>query len=507
MIAGEYLQKTEIIKINNKNISVIVRRSALLCICMVMLGAVLLFPGLTARADGFDYNTWLTTEKAKYPNGKYWNHVGLSTDNSEGYTDTACSLHWTYGVDHIMGTGGCTCNHFADPNAGTTLLLSDSDSVGWHASSSQCMGFANKLGYDLFGSTMWSRITAKGDPNYKTNIRVGDLVRISGHTSFVIAKSADNKLTVAECNYTSKTESKCCVIAWGRVIDLNNSAITSGFQYYERAQNYDGIIAGTIAPVQTAADQTTGQTTDGTTEAKTTEATTEGKVTDENGELYTGWKLADDNEHYIYYKKGVKVVSKWLTLSKKKYYVDGNGYRVTGIHTISKNKYYFNNSGVMQKSKWVTTAGETYYIGSAGQALKSQWLYKGKIMVYVKDDCTMAHSELVKISGRTYYFNSKGKRSAGFKKCNKKYYYCNSYGIILKKQWITKGKKKYYVDKNGVRVQDKMIKIAGISYYFNKKGVLQKNKPITYDGKTYEADAYGKCKFIDYVSTEAEENE
>lgn len=473
----------------------IIRRIALICFTIMLLGMMTAVPTNTVSAEGFDYNTWLTTEKAKYPSGKYWNHVGMTTDNSDSYTLIPCTLHATSGVDHVAGTNGCTCNHFGDPGADNTAVYP----AIWHLSASQCMGFANKLGYDLFGSTKWSRITLSSDSSYAVNVRVGDIVRISGHSSFVVSKSEDNKITVAECNYVQRSSGQGCLIAWGRVVDL---ATVSGFEYYERAQNYDGIIAGTIATVQTTTEQTT---TEATTEAKTTEVTTEGKVTDESGELYTGWKLADDNENYIYYKKGVKVVSQWLNLSKKKYYVDDSGYRVTGIRTISKNKYYFNDNGVMQKSKWVTDDGETYYIGSAGQALKSQWLYKGKILVYVKDNCVMAHSELVKISGSTYFFNSKGKRSAGFKRCKKKYYYCNSSGIILKKQWITKGKKKYYVDKSGVRVQNKLIKIAGVRYYFNKKGVLQKNKEVEYEGKIYKADSTGRCEYVKDAETTEEE--
>ncbi len=464
-------------------------------LCFIVLTIALLFPVVNVRAEGFDYNTWLTAEQAKYPAGYYWNHAGMTTDNSEGYTDKACILHWVNGVDHINGTGGCTCNHFGDPNAKEPLLLSDVDSVGWHASASQCMGFANKLGYDLFGSTTWARISATGDPNYAANIRVGDIVRFRGHSSFVYAKSTDGKLIVAECNYTSKTEAKCCVIAWGREIDLNDSTVTSGFQYYERAQNYDGIISGTIAPAQ------------GTTEQQTTQQTTEqpsDKILAETGELYTGWKETSDGLNYQYIKNGEIVTGKWITVSKKKYYLNDEGFRVTGLYTIKNKLYYFGDNGVLVKKKWITIDGNTYYIGASGYALKSQWLYKGKYLVYVKSDCVMAKSELYKISGSTYYFNSKGRRSAGFKKFNGKYYYCNSYGIVLKKQWIYKGKKIYYVNKSGARVSDKLVKIRGIQYYFNSKGVMQKNKEIEYNGKVYQAGPDGRCTYVRDV--EAVEN-
>lgn len=456
----------------------VIEKNILIYICMVMVCAAILFPGLPVKADGFDYNTWLAGEQTKYPNGGYWNHAGLSTDNSDSYTTSPCTLHATSGVDHVAGTGGCTCNHFGDPGADNTAVYP----AVWHLSASQCMGFANKLGYDMFGSTKWSRITSASDSSYAANIRVGDIVRISGHSSFVVSKSADNKITVAECNYVQRTSGQGCLIAWGRAIDL---AAVTGFEYYERAQNYDGIVAGTIAPVQIE-------------EPKTTEA---------QDEAYTGWKQAEDGEHYMYIKKGEVLVGEWVTVKKKKYYLDDNGFRVTGLYEIDDKKYYFNDDGVLQKNKWITEESGKYYIGKSGYALKSQWIYKGKALVYVKSDCAMAKSELVKISGSTYYFNSKGKRSKGFKKCNGRYYYCNSYGIILKKQWITKGGKRYYVNKKGVRVSNKLVKIFGSRYYFNAKGVMQKNKEIEFDGKIYKANKYGQCTFVEYVEEEEDTEE
>ena len=483
----------------NHNSAKYYRYVVMTVLAILLYGFLLCSFSVNVKAAGFDYNSWLTAEKAKYPDGKYWNHVGMTSDNSNGYTSSPCTLHGTSGVDHVYGTGGCTCNHFADPKADSVKATYP---AVWHYSASQCMGFANKLGYDMFGSTIWSRITGASDSNYAANIKVGDIVRINGHSTFVIAKT-DKKITVAECNYVQRSSGQGCLIAWGRVIDLGSVTI----EYYDRAQNYSKVMAGTTTPATTEqptiADDKSGEKT--TQEKTTSDSSTEGKITNEAGELFTGWREAEDGEHYQYVKKGVILTSEWVTVKKKKYYLDKSGYRVTGLYTIDKKKYYFNGSGVLQKHKWITVGKKTYYIGGSGHALKSQWLYKGKYLVYVKSNCAMAKSELEKISGTTYYFNSKGRRSAGFKKCKKKYYYCNSYGIILKKQWITKGKKKYYVDKSGVRVQNKMVKISGVHYYFDKKGVLQKNKEIEYEGKIYKAGTDGRLTYVSDVEATTEE--
>lgn len=416
---------------------------------------------MTANAAGIDFNAKIGELQAKFPNGTYWNHVGMNTDNSDGYTYSPCVLHKTDGVDHVYGTNGCTCNHFVNANHG--------------GQTTQCMGFAYKLGYDVFGDTTW---TVVNNPTAAqiADIRVGDIVRLSiGHSVFVISRVGDT-ITVGEANYPNS-----CIISWGRAVTLSTTTVS----YYERANNYDAIISGTETPVvNPAPEQPTSEQSSAETPVDTT---------------FTGWKQAADGIHFVYYKAGALQKSKWLTLDKNKYYVDANGYRATGFATISKVKYYFNDNGVLQKKKWLTVDGNYYYVNENGYVLLSQWLYKGNTLVYVKADGAVAKKELYKIGSKTYYFNSTGKRSKGFKKVDGKYYYCNSSGVIQKKKWITKGGKKYYLQKNGVRVQSKLIKIGKYKYYFNDSGQLVKNKKITYGTTIYKADKLGHCKKVGTV--------
>lgn len=417
----------------------------------------------SSHAEEIDFNARITQLMAKFPNGKYWNHVGSTKDNSDGYTSNPCTLHKASGVSHVYGTGGCTCNHFAG---------------GGHVLATQCMGFANKLGYDVFGDTTWTTYNSPSSTQI-ANIQVGDIVRIDGsHSVFVIARSGNN-IMVAEANYPNG-----CQIKWGRIINLATVTVS----YYEHAGNYDSVLAsGTVTP----------NPSDNTTEQPTTAATTEAKVP------FTGWKKAADGIHYQYIKADKVQKKKWITVKKKKYYLDKNGYRVTGLYKIGKQSYYFNSKGVLQKKKWVTFEEESYYVGGSGYVLKKQWLYKGNTLVYVTSDGSMAKSEMVKISGKTYYFNANGKRSKGFKKYKGNYYYCNSKGVVQKKKWITKGGKKYYLKKSGVRAQNTLMKIGKYKYYFNEKGCLVKNKRFTYKGKIYKADKKGRCKFVkNEVTTE-----
>lgn len=431
---------------------------------IVLLGLLFVMTPMTGEAATIDFNTVVNSLKVKFPQGKYWNHVGTAYDNVDGYTASPCTLHKTEGI-HVQGTGGCTCNHFVNAKHG--------------GKSTQCMGFAYKLGYDVFGDTTWTTSTV----NPVANIRIGDVIRIGGyHSVFVIARNG-NVVTVGEANYTGP-----CQISWNRTINLS----TANISYYERADNYDAVMGTAASPVPANPDTATTDTP--STEAAATQTpTTQASVT-QTAAPYTGWQKAADGVHYQYLQNGKTLKKKWITIGKKKYYLDKNGYRVTGLVKIGSKRYYFNTKGVMQKKKWVSSNGEDYYVASNGAVLKSQWLYKNNVLVYVTGDGSVAKSELVKIGRNTYYFNSKGKRSKGFKKCNGKYYYCNSKGIIQKKKWITKNGKTYYVQSNGVRAQNKLVKIGKYKYYFNSNGYLLKKQNITYNGKIYRADKKGRCK-------------
>lgn len=417
-------------------------------VCLILVPA-------NVKAEGIDFNAKVVELQAKFPHGMYWNHVGSTVDNPDGYTNQPCELHKDSNVDHVYGTNGCTCNHFAG---------------GGHLLATQCMGFANKLGYDVFGDTTWT-VCNSPDSVQLANIQIGDIVRIDGyHSVFVIARTG-NDIMVGEANYPNG-----CQINWGRIINLTQVTVT----YYEHANNYAAVIGSEAVPPQ------------GSTEVSTEEPATEA-VTEEVPTSFTGWKHTQDKQHYQYYKDGKLQKKQWLTLNKKKYYLDKKGYRATGLYKINKETYYFNKNGVLQKKKWITVDNETYYVGNSGFVLKKQWLYYKNTLVYVTGDGTMAKNELVKINGKTYCFNAKGKRSKGFKKINGKYYYSNSAGIIQKKQWIKKSGQTYYVQKSGVRAQSKLIKIGQYHYYFNEKGQLVKKKYFTYKGQNYWADKNGRC--------------
>lgn len=133
----------------------------------------------------------------KFPDGKYWNHIGKSSYNSSTITNHPC--------DHSIGNGLTTCNHYNCPNG----------ILGY-----QCYGFAWKMSDLLYGRSA----KIKNFTGY-AKCKPGDVVRYSGH-SVIITEKHGSYVVVGECNYGNT-----CVIKWGRKV---SSAELAGAVYSRR---------------------------------------------------------------------------------------------------------------------------------------------------------------------------------------------------------------------------------------------------------------------------------
>ncbi len=130
----------------------------------------------------------------KFPEGKYWN--GGDPDR---WTETPCTHH-----GNCPNGGGCGCNSFM----GLSI---------------QCMGFAEKLGYDATGFN--PRENKNGWYTYKSssalqNLKPGDIVRRNGHSMYVIGVDGEN-VTIADCN----SKDRSCNIRWGGTVTKSNLSV------------------------------------------------------------------------------------------------------------------------------------------------------------------------------------------------------------------------------------------------------------------------------------------
>ena len=155
--------------------------------------------------------------REKFPHGKYWNHANNpggsnSVNNQNGYTSTPCTRHGGY-----IGTSYQTCNGFQPGGS----------QLSW-----QCMGFAEKLGYDATGynprnnANGWVTYTSSSALN---NLKPGDIVRYknNGHSIYVIAVNGDT-VTYADCNSDNH-----CIIRWDATI--SKATLRSSFTHVRSA--------------------------------------------------------------------------------------------------------------------------------------------------------------------------------------------------------------------------------------------------------------------------------
>ncbi len=174
-----------------------IKKLRIVSILLVMLMLISVIPISTVTVNAATLN--LSQLKAKFPHGKYWNHVGSSKNNENGYTSSPCPSH----------SSTSTCNAYTYSGV----------KIGW-----QCFGFACKLGYDAYGSNPknWGRAYNLN------NIKAGDIINYDGnspgHTVFVTKVSGDT-IYFAECNYGGR-----CLIRWDR--SLKKSQFNNLYNVY-----------------------------------------------------------------------------------------------------------------------------------------------------------------------------------------------------------------------------------------------------------------------------------
>lgn len=215
--------------------------SVLLCLCMVL--GVLPIATITALAvsatpDASGPET-IAQLQARFPAGKYWNHVGTDNwNNPHGYNplNLPCNHHGNCGFYPDQ----CECNSFDG--------------------AIQCMGFAYRLGYGYYRTSVrnWSQ-EDNGDLN---SLKAGDVVdfgwsgyginRIYGHTIW-ITNVQGNTITYADCN-----SGNTCIIRWN-VTDNKYSVITGNYTIHHAPYAATGSSSTPSQPTYYATTQNLGE--------------------------------------------------------------------------------------------------------------------------------------------------------------------------------------------------------------------------------------------------------
>lgn len=174
------------------------KRLVSLFLCFVTLFICVNCSFMSVSAASYDIKK-LTALAEKYPDGKYWNHIGSAVNNPDGYTSVPCTHHsngCSYGRP-----AACECNYYNG--------------------AIQCMGYSYKLAEEITGKNPreWKKITTLN----VSNLKVGDVIRYINNTHSIVVVGVKGD-TIA---YTGANWGANCLIKWDT---MKKSEIT-GFSY------------------------------------------------------------------------------------------------------------------------------------------------------------------------------------------------------------------------------------------------------------------------------------
>ena len=194
-----------------------------LCLLLVVIFLLSVVPmNFEVSANGT--MTTLNALVNKFPQGKYWNHVGTS-NQPDKVTSTPCATHsrchW--------GVNRCNCNSFDN--------------------AIQCMGYAHKISYEITG--VYPRNNYRKITTLKaSDLRVGDIIRYrwDGH-SICVTGVKGNKISFTDCNYIGKCQIRWAVMDISELVGFTyvlrldgNTRKNSDLKFYENIDSYvDGL--------------------------------------------------------------------------------------------------------------------------------------------------------------------------------------------------------------------------------------------------------------------------
>ncbi len=211
-----------------------------------------------------------------------------------------------------------------------------------------------------------------------------------------------------------------------------------------------------------------------------------------SGEFVTNGFYTINGKTYYFDSSGFRAAGGLKKIGGKTYYFGTAGGMKTGMKTINGSKYYFNEKGVMAQNKWVKYKKKKYYATASGK-FKKGWLTLG---------------------GNKYYMDSSYVMQTGWTQIKKIWYYFdNSTGAMLRRQWIDVNGARYFVKKNGQRktgwltwegnryylkkdgvMRIGWLKYKGKYYYLNENGIMLRNITVNIDGKDYRFNNKGVWK-------------
>lgn len=207
----------------------------------------------------------------------------------------------------------------------------------------------------------------------------------------------------------------------------------------------------------------------------------------EVGIMAKGGTAKVDKEHLMLFdNNGHQMKDKWQELNGKKYYIDNDGYALTGWWTLGTTDYYFTEDGSVAKGivaikndlywfnedgsarvGWYEENGNKYYFGDGGKMVRGLKEINGKYY-HFKDDGSMSTGWVKTDDGKFYFDTETGEAAVGKKEIDGKIYFFTKKGQ-LKLGWVDVDGDKYYYKEDGTVYTGK-TKIGNHFYFFDSEG-------------------------------------
>ena len=394
--------------------------SLVLSLLVVLCAAVYMAP---PKVEAASTGLSLLELSLKFPHGKYWNG-----GNSDSYTSNPCTHH-RRGCRY---SGKCGCNSY----------------IG---KSIQCMGYAEKLGYDATGYNPreneggWKKYTSSSAIN---NLKPGDIVRYAvgnpGHSIYITGVNG-NTVTFTDCNYDGK-----CGIRWG--VTISKSTLKSLFIYMRSAP-----VANTATPRSKWIK----------TEAGWVYYNSKGAL------LKNAWQKDPYGWCYLG-ADGLMATNKWVKDTVGWCYVGDSGYIVKGKWVRDYTGWcYVDSNGYMVADRWVRDYKGWCYIDRTGHMATNRWAKDSSGWCFVDANGYMVTNKWVRDSGGWCYVNAGGHsiQNAWQQDSTQKWCYIDDSYHAVTNGWVQDGDNRYYLGADTYRLESVSQEIDGVLYEFDQNGI------------------------------------
>ena len=178
-------------------------------------------------------------------------------------------------------------------------------------------------------------------------------------------------------------------------------------------------------------------------------------------------------------------LNSWQTQDGQVYYYR-NGQKLTGVQTIDRAQYYFNDQGQQQKDYFLNQNNHTYYFQKNGQRLNNGFYNNWGHTYYFGDDGARWDNRFYNNWGHTYYFGEGGVRlDDGFYNNWGHTYYFQKDGSRLDNGFYNNWGHTYYFGNDGARWDNRFYNNWGHTYYFGEGGVRLDNSFYNNWGNVY----------------------